>query len=481
MTLLTQPGQTTEPRRTWAARGSRQSIGAALAVVVAVAIRLQPAIGQLDGTGRSAVAVMALTVIFWVTDVLNAGITALLALGLLIIAGVPSNVALSGFATGAFWILVCVLFFGTAMDKTGLARRISYRILLIFPPTYPGILIAFMLIGFVLTMGVPSMTVRTAIMVPIAFALVQAIKLPLPSRGAALIVLGAFEMAVLPGCAVLTGSLFGPFIAGLFANAGLPITWFEYARVMALPTVIWCALTVAANVMVMRPPAMSSLSRQVVREQLEQLGAMSRPERMTAIIITSAVLAWAAQPWHRVPPEAVGMVTLAALFATRVLVPGEIGTGIPWALAIFVGGMLSLTTVMTTYRINGWLGGYIVPAVQPFVDHPFLLVVAISVAVAAMRFVDPVGFLTIAAFFLPLATFVASRGVPPLVLTAIILLPIHVFWFNYQNIWLVMTEGISKGSAYTDADRFKLASAFFGVTIVALWIGVAYWRAMGIL
>jgi anion transporter len=481
MTLLAPHRNATEPRRSPMPRVSRQSIGAALAIVVAVAIKLQPAIGQLDGTGRSAVAVMALTVILWVTDVLNAGITALLALGLLIIAGVPSSVALSGFATGAFWILVCVLFFGTAMDKTGLARRISYRILLVFPPTYLGILIAFMLIGFVLAIGVPSMTVRTAIMVPIAFALVQAIELPLPSRGAALIVLGAFEMAVLPGCAVLTGSLFGPFVAGLFANAGLPITWFEYARVMALPTVIWCGLVVAANVMVMRPPAMSSLSRQVVREQMQQLGPMSRPELMTAIVIASAVVTWAAQPWHRVPPEAIGMVALAALFATRVLVPADIGTGIPWALAIFVGGMLSLTTVMTTYRINAWLGSYIVPAVQPFVDHPFLLVIAISGAVAAMRFVDPVGFLTIAAFFLPLAGFVSNRGVPPLVLTAIILLPIHVFWFNYQNIWLVMTEGISKRSAYTDADRFKLASAFFGVTIVSLWIGVVYWRVIGVL
>ena len=462
-------------------RGSRQSIGAVLAVVAAGAIKLQPSIGQLDGTARSAVAVMALTVILWVTDVLNAGITALLALGLLIIAGVPSNVALSGFATGAFWILVCVLFFGTAMDKTGLARRISYRILLIFPPTYTGILIAFMLIGFVLTMGVPSMTVRTAIMVPIAFALVQAIKLPLPGRGAALIVLSAFEMAVLPGCAVLTGSLFGPFVAGLFANAGLPITWFEYARVMALPTVIWCGLIVGANLVVMRPPAMSSMSRDVVREQMEQLGSMSRPELMTAIIIASSVLTWAAQPWHRVPPEAIGMVALAALFATRVLVPGEIGTGIPWALAIFVGGMLSLTNVMSAYRINGWLGSYIVPGVRPFVDNPFLLIVAISAAVAAMRFVDPVGFLTIAAFFLPLAGFVADRGVPPLVLTAIVLLPIHVFWFNYQNIWIVMTEGISKKSAYTDSDRLKLATTFFGVTVVTLWVAVVYWRIIGIL
>src|SRR4051812_34465910 len=363
-TIQTQPEPA--PYRVRMPPVSRRSLRAAVGVLVALAIRLQPAIGQLDATGRSAVAVMALAVTFWVADVLNAGITALLALGLLIVAGVPSSVALSGFATGAFWILVCVLFFGTAMDKTGLARRISYRILLTFPPTYTGILLAFLLIGFVLTMGVPSMTVRTAIMVPIAFALVQAIELPLPSRGSALIVLGAFEMAVLPGCAVLTGSLFGPFLAGLFANANLPITWFDYARVMALPTLIWCGLLIAVNIAVMRPPPMSSLSRQVVGEQLRRLGHMSSAERTTAVIIAASVIAWAAQPWHRVPPEAVGMLALAALFATRVLVPSEIGTGIPWALAIFVGGMLSLTTVMTTYKINGWLGSYIVPAVQPF-------------------------------------------------------------------------------------------------------------------
>jgi di/tricarboxylate transporter len=467
------------PRR-WP-RASKQSIGATAAVALAVTIKLQPGIGQLDGTGQSALAIIALAVVLWVSDVLAAGITALFALGLLIIAGVPSTVALSGFATGAFWILVSVLFFGTAMDKTGLARRISYRILLVFPPTYAGIAVAFMLIGFVLTLGVPSMTVRTAIMVPIAFALVQAIKLPLPSRGAALIVLSAFEMAVLPGCAVLTGSLFGPFVTGLFTTAGLPLTWFDYAHVMALPTLAWCSLVVAANLVVMRPPLTASMNKDVVRAEMQQLGSMSRPERWTAIIIASAVVMWAAQPWHRVPPEAIGMVALAALFAASVLVPGEIGTGIPWALAIFVGGMLSLTTVMSTYRINEWLGSYIVPVVQPFVDNPLLLVVALSTGVAAMRFVDPVGFITVATFFLALEEFVANRGVPPLVLTAVILFSINVFWFNYQNIWLVMTEGISKKSAYTDTDRVTLASTFFLVTIVSLWIAVAYWRLIGTL
>ncbi|MGH9387382.1 MAG: SLC13 family permease [Vicinamibacterales bacterium] len=472
---------TLEPRVHSTLRMSRQTIGVALAVLLAATIKLQPSIGDLDSTGRSALAIMAPAVVLLVTDVLPAAVTALLMLGLLIIAGVPSSTALGGFASGGFWILVSVLFFGTAMDRTGLARRISYRILMVFPPTYSGILVAFMLIGFVLTLGVPSMTVRTAIMVPIAFALVQAINLPLPSAGAALVVLGAFEMAVLPGCAVLTGSLWGPFIAGLFATAKLPLTWMEYARVMALPTVAWCALVLTANRIVLRPTATPSMTRDVVRAEVTKLGAMSRLELWTAITIALSVVSWAAQPWHGAPPEAIGLVALAALFAGGVLGPADIGPGIPWGLAMFVGAMLSLTSVMNAFRINVWLGTYIVPAVQPFVDNPILLVVALAVAVAATRFVDPVGFITIAAFFVPLAGFVADRGVPPLVLIALIVLPVHVFWFNYQNIWLVMTEGISKRSAYTDRDRMMLATAFFSVTIVALWLGVAYWRLLGLI
>lgn len=424
---------------------------------------------------------MAAGVALLVTDVLPAGISAVLILGMLIIAGVPSSVALSGFATGAFWILVSVLFFGTAMDRTGLARRISYRILLLFRPTYGGILAAFFVIGFVLTLGVPSMTVRTAIMVPIAFALVQAINLALPSAGSAVIVLGAFQMAVLPGCAVLTGSLWGPFIAGLFSTAQIPLTWIDYARVMTIPTIVWCALVIGANLLVMRPPTTSSMNQELVRGELARLGAMSGAERLTAGIIMASVLAWAAQPLHGVPPEAIGMIAFTALFATGVLGAGEIGPGIPWALAIFVGAMLSLTNVMSTYRINAWLGGYIVPAVQPFVDSPVLLAVALAVAVAAMRFVDPVGFISIAAFFVPLAAFVAEQGVPPLVLTALIVFPIHVFWFSYQNIWLAMTDGISKRSAYTDGDRLKLATTFFVMTIASMWLAVGYWRVLGLI
>lgn len=462
-------------------RVSKRSVGAVIGVVAAAAIALGPDIATLDRPGQSGLAIIALAVVFWAFDVLNAGITAVLVLALLIISGVPSSVALSGYATGAFWILVSVLFFGTAMEKTGLARRISYRILLAFRPTYGGVLFAFMVIGFVLTFGIPSMTVRTAVMVPIAVALVRAVQLPLPSPGAAVIVLSAFEMAVLPGCALLTGALWGPFVAGLFTSAGFAVTWLEWARVLALPTVLWCGALLVANVLVLRPPAAAIMDKAVIRDEVRRLGPMGRVELVTAAIVALSVAAWATQPWHRVPAEAVGMVALAALFAAGVLQPPDIGTGIPWALAIFVGGMLSLTTVMTTYKINAWVGGYILPTVQPFFDSPFALVGVLALTVAAMRFIDPLGFITLAATILPLAAVAASRGVPPLVLAGIILLPLHVFWFNYQNMWLVMTEGISKKAAYTDADRFKLATAFFVVTLLMLGVSVVYWRLIGVM
>ncbi len=458
---------------------SRRLIGAVSGIAVAAIIWSLPGIGTLESIGQRALAILALGVLFWATEVLASGVTAIMVLGLLMALGVPGSVALSGFAASGFWILVAVLFFGYAMDKTGLARRIAYRILLLFPPTYAGVLFAFLLIGFVLTLGIPSMTVRTAILMPIAWALVQALNLPLPGRGSALIILSTFEMAVLPGCALLTGALWGPYLAGLFSNQGIPIAWLDYAAAMVVPTLVWCVLVLVANMLVLRPQGGLGVTHTVVGGELAKLGPMNRAERMTALVVVLSILAWASQPWHGVPAEAIGMLALTALFAAGVLQAPEIATGIPWNLTLFVGGMLSLGTVITTYKISGWLSGYIVPMLEPISGSPWLLVAGLGVAVMAMRFIDPVGFITIATFFLALVGVAAGWGLTPILLGGVVLLPLHVFWFPYQNIWIVMTEGITKKQAYVDGDRFRLATVYAVVTVVALWVAVGYWRVAG--
>jgi anion transporter len=457
----------------------RRIVGAAVSLLAAVVVLLLPKPAGLDPVGHRALAIIVLAVGFWAADVLSSGMTAVCALGLLLAAKVPPATALSGFSSSAFWILISVLFFGRAMEKTGLARRISYRILLVFKPTYSGITFAFFVIGFILAFGIPSMTVRTAIMVPIAWALVQALAIPLPGRGSALIMLSTFQMAVLPGCAILTGALWGPYLTGLYGSLKLPLTWLGYARVMTVPTLVLCLLILVANRLAFAPESSAPTTREAVRGQLGALGPMRRPEIMTGAVIGLSVLAWVTQPWHHVPAEAIGMLALTLLFATGVLVPAEIGTGISWGLALFVGGVLSLSAVITTFKISAWLGNLIVPAIQPFASNPWFLLTAIAFGVFLTRFIDPVGFITVSVFFLTLREFVAARGIDSLVLVGAVLLPAHVFWFPYHNIWVVITDGVTGRRAYTDRDRLRSATLYALASLLAIWVGVVYWKLIG--
>ena len=147
--------------------------------------------------------------------------------------------------------------------------------------------------------------------------------------------------------------------------------WFDYARVMTLPTVVWCVADRRGE------PARDAAADARRHEQGRGAGGdaaprrdeppraadrdhhhgrrscRGRPSRGTASRPRRS--AWSR--WPRSSPPACWCRPKSA-------------PGIPWALAIFVGGMLSLTTVMNTYRINVWLGSYIVPAVQPYVASP---------------------------------------------------------------------------------------------------------------
>ncbi len=171
---------------------------------------------------------------------------------------------------------------------------------------------------------------------------------------------------------------------------------------MFVPTLVWCVMVLAANMAVLRPEGGLGITHAVIGAELGKLGPMSRHERLTALIVAVSILAWATQPWHKAPAEAIGMLAMTALFAAGVLQGGEIGTGIPWPLALFVGGMLSLGTVITTYKISGWVASLVVPLLTPLSGNAIALVTGIGVAAMAMRFIDPVGFISIATFFLAL-------------------------------------------------------------------------------
>ncbi len=452
-----------------------------LAIAVGAAIFFIPTPHGLSRIAQISLAITGFTIILWAFQVMNNGVASVLMMALLIPAGVKPSLALSGFSTGSWWVLLAVLFYGFAMQRTGLAARISYYILSLFPATYSGILAAFFAIGAILSLGIPSMTVRTAIMVPIAWALVQSLELKPRSRSSALIMLTTVEMAVVPGCGLLYGSLFGPVVDSLFQVKHLPLSYLAYARVLELPTLLLCVLILIGNQWVLKPDKPLDSSPEFARNKLRELGRMGRAETITALIVACSIVFWATDRWHHLPSFFIGMVGLAVFALAGIVGNADIAGGVSWTLLLFMGGIFSLGNVLTEYKITDWLAGYFVPIAQHLTFSTIVLLAVVAIAMLLVRFLDPSGFIAIAVLFIPIVETTSAAGIPPLVLTAALILPSVPFWATYQNIWVAMGDGITDGQAFTAGERVRLANLYAALALITLAVSTGYWKLIGVL
>jgi di/tricarboxylate transporter len=461
-------------------------IGLGLAIVIGLIILMMPTPAGLTPTGQRVLAITAFTVALWVFQVLNNGVASILMMALMIMGGVRVPDALSGFSQGSWWILAAVLFYGCAMKNTGLASRISYYILSLFPATYTGILAAFFLIGVILALGIPSMTVRTAIMVPIAWAVVQSLGIKPGSKGSALIILTTVEMAVIPGVGLLLSSLNGPVIQSVFAAKNLPLSYGEYATVMAIPTLVICVLIIIANQIVLKPDEPLSVSSGFAKKELEALGSMKQSEMITALIVIASIALWAFPPnwapkvtYLHLPSFVIGMIGLALFGLAGIIKDSDIGTGVSWTLLLFIGGVFSLQTVVQAVKITDWLGGYFIPVALQMTSNTFLLIAVMSVSVIILRFIDPTGFIVIPVLFLPLVDVLMKAGINPLVVVAPTTVASAPFFLSYQNFWIAMSEGLTGGKAYSGKQRLVAAVTYAVVVLAVLVVSVIYWKLIG--
>ncbi len=453
--------------------------GLALAVAFGLALHFIPLTHELTAPARLILQITGFTVVLWVFQVINPGIVSVLMMGLMLLAGVRPPSVFSGFSSGGFWVLVCVLFYGFAMQQTGLAQRMSYYVLSLFPGTYTGVMSAFLVIGTVLALGIPSMTVRTAIMVPIAWALVQSVGLAPRSRGSALIMITCVEMAVFPGCAFLYGSLFGPVVDQLFHARQLPISWLSYAQVLTAPVLAICVALIFLNRLALPPEAPLNVSASFGRQRLQALGRISRGEWITAAVVLASIAFWATDRYHHLPSFLPGMFGLSVLALCGIVRDKDISTGISWPLVLFMGGVFSLASVVQEYKVTDWLAGQVLPSVTQLAGSALIFLVVIGLVMYLARFLDPSGVLAIPMVFLPVVDVAAKAGIAPLVTMAAILITAIPFWASYQNIWMAMGENITEGQGFTAGQRVRLATVYGLTALVALALAVGYWKMLG--
>lgn len=411
---------------------------------------------------------------------LSVGSMALAAAALAV--GLPPETVFSGLTQSAVWTLASALLFGYALQKTGLGRRIALGVLRLFRPSYGTLVLAWALIGLALSALTPSITVRVAIVVPIAASCCELCRLAPGSRGNSLILLTAFAMAMLPGGGWLSGTLTGAVLQGAYEmTPGLTgmLDFSSWLRAALLPTELAAVLLLLLGRVVLRPDTpLGPGAAEAIRAA--RPGRISRQEVCTAAVLTAAFLLFATGGLHGIPSAAVCLGAAVLLFALGVLEPADVGRGINWDLVLFIGFSLSLGPMLSLVGVTDWLTECIVPVLQPIAGNPWLFTAVVTAVLFLWHLVDVASYmptLTLAPALLPA---IQERfGIHPLVFVPMLSLAAISFVFAYQNIWALMGQTAAGERSWTAKHLACYGLCYFAASLIAVLVCVPLWLRWG--
>ena len=460
-------------------------LGFAVLILIAIFIMVAtPFSANLSTTAHFMLGGIIITLGIWIFKPFNLPYAAggLFLATFALILGLKPAVVFSGFSQPAIWTLIPALFFGFLLQKTGLGERIAFGIVKLFKPSYANLVLAWVLIGIVLSILTPSITVRVAIVIPIALKCCELCNLEKGSKGNSLILLTAFAMALIPGSGWFSGLLAGPIIQSMFINAGMEnlITFQSWSDILFLPMMIATAIVAILGLILLKPtdPISPSIRSEIKAQVIPKI---SRKEYIVAVVLSSVFAMFVTSNFHGIPDVAVCLAAIIILFISGVLESKDFNTGVNWDLVIFIGMAISLGSIFFESGISMWLSGIIVPAISPITGNPWVFVYVITIAMFLWRFVDVAAFIPTMAIVIPILPDIqAVYQIHPLILVAPLVMAHNAFFMAYQNIWAMMSLSISKDRAWESKHLSLYGVVYFVACLLALTVAIPMWINAGL-
>ncbi|MDQ3809221.1 MAG: SLC13 family permease, partial [Chloroflexota bacterium] len=477
-----QDGEARERVPRW--RLGRPVVGAGLGLLILVAgWPLPPPEGLSSGAWHGLVSLVAALPPL-VLETLPDGIVALALAAVWVIGGVTSPaLALGGFATSNWILVVSALAVGTAIASSGLLYRMALWTVANSRGGFAGQVVSLGLAGMLIGPAVPNATSRVALVAPAVSELMDALGYAPRSRPAV-----GLSMAVLIGfgqvvALFLTSSSTSVLVYAVLPEAQRATIDFARWAFLSAPTHLILFAGLMAFILWRYHPRgeirAGQQAGQALALQRALLGPPSRHERIALAITAFVLVGFATQPVHHVDPAWVGVIALAALAATGVLAANGLNS-VNWSFALLSGVLTSMAAVFAETRLDTWLAGIATRLIGGLASTPVLFVLALAVLCyvlsLVLRWQAAAPLLTIS-----LAPVASSAGMAPWIIALIALIACNGFLLPYQSTtYLALYHG-TNGRLFSHAQARPLAIAYAVVTLVALCASVPIWQAWGLL
>lgn len=323
--------------------------------------------------------VATLMVVWWGTQVLPIPVTSLFPIILFPLLGISSiREAAAPYANPIIFLLLGGFIIATALQRWQLHRRLALLILHLVGSHPHAIVGGFMFVSAFLSMWI-SNTATTIMMLPVAISLAQVMleggSKETANKFTVCLMLGIAYAASIGGLGTLIGTPPNAMVAAFMTETyGINIGFAQWMS-FGLPVV--CILLPLAWLLLTRLLFTFDLAHNVsaidiVGSELEAMGAITTPEKRTAIVFVFVALAWMTRPLLQQIPG------LAALSDTIIAMAGAISLflipsgdeqqrdtrlldwstakDIPWGVLLLFGGGLSLAAMISGSGLAIWLG-----------------------------------------------------------------------------------------------------------------------------
>ena len=460
-------------------------IGSGILVIIAlIVMAAKPFFPDLGDTAHMMLGGILITLSIWIFKPFNLSYSAggLFLAFFALASGLRAATVFSGFTQMATWTFIPALFFGYTLQKTGLGKRVALAIIRLFKPSYTSLVFAWVVIGVILSILTPAITVRIAIVMHIAVQCCEVCKLKKGSKGNSLILLTAFSMALLPGSGWLSGVLWGPIISGMInAVPGTEnlVTFNSWLSVMFVPAMVTTVIVVAGSLLFFKPE--EALSKDAVAAiKQHSPDKLNRSEIIAATILVVVFVMFLTNRFHGLPDAAICLAAVFVLFLSKVLEAGDMSTGVNWDLIVFFAMALSIGAIFSETGVSQWLSGFVVPALEPIAGNPWVFMFAIMLIMFVWRFVDIAFFIPTIAIMVPMLPAIQEAyNINPLIWVAIFFMTANCFFMAYQNMWAMMGKTIAGERAWESKHLGVYGLLYFIACMLALTVSVPMWISAG--
>ncbi|MEK1355400.1 DASS family sodium-coupled anion symporter [Limosilactobacillus fermentum] len=416
------------------------------------------------------------TIIACITRPLPIGGVSILAFALTVLTGtLPMDKAILGFGNSSIWMIAMAFFIARGFIKTGLGRRIALNFVRLFGKKTLGLAYSLIGVDLIMAPATPSNTARAGgVLYPIIKSLAQSFGSD-PKDGTerkigSFLVFAEYHGDMITAAMFMTAMAANPLVQTLAKSSGVNISWGGWFLAALVPGILFL-IVVPWLIYKMYPPEIKETpnAKQWAEKELDQMGKMTLPEKLMAVIFIIALVLWMTGSLTKIDASLAAFLTLGLLLVVGVLswtdVLHETGA---WNTLTWFSVLVMMAGSLTTLGFIPWLSSSIGSRLHGMSWFLVLAILIVFFFYSHYLFASSTAHVT--AMYSALLAVAISAHVPPM-LAALLL----GFFGNLNASTTHYASGpapVLFGSGYVPQNKWWSLNLVLGVFYLVVWIGI---------